>query len=248
MFAAVERLQPEDRERHERMFDALLPRDECREQEPGGDEHADRPPGGPSPAVTLGDAEDEERQPGGDEHRARDVESLAVLVEALGEQERRQDQSRHAHGDVDEEDPLPRQVVRQDPAEQDAGCGAEATDGTPRAQGDVALAPLGEHCNEDGESSRRDESGAEALERTRGDQRALTPRQAAEERAEREDDRPEDEDASPAEQVRRAAAQQEEAAEHERVGADHPLEVLLREAKIQLDGRQARRSRSRRRG
>ena len=80
--------------------------------------------------------------------------------------------------------------------------------------------------------------GAEALERTERDQRPLTPREAAEERAEREDQRPGDEDASPAEQVRGAAAQQEEAAEHERVGADHPLQVLLREPEIELDRRQ----------
>ncbi len=92
--------------------DALLPPDECDEQQRGGDEHADRPPRGPAPPVTLRDAEHEERQPRRDEHRTGDVESLAVLVEALGEQERRQDQSRDAHGDVHEEDPLPRQDSR----------------------------------------------------------------------------------------------------------------------------------------
>ncbi len=35
-----------------------------------------------------------------------------------------------------------------------------------------------------------------------------------------------------------AAAEQQEAAEDERVGADHPLEVLLREAEVDLDRRQ----------
>ena len=34
----------------------------------------------------------------------------------------------------------------------------------------------------------------------------------------------------------RAPAEEQESAEHERVGADHPLQVLLREVEIGLDG------------
>ena len=58
---------------------------------------------------------------------------------------------------------------------------------------------------------------------------------AREQRAEREDDDADEEHAPAAEQVGRAPAEQQEAAEDERVGADHPLEVLLREAEVDLD-------------
>ncbi len=80
------------------------------------------------------------RETRGDEDRAESVEALAVLVEALGEQERREDQRGDADGDVDEEDPLPREEVDEDAAEEDAEGGADAADGAPGAQGDVALA------------------------------------------------------------------------------------------------------------
>ena len=51
----------------------------------------------------------------------------------------------------------------------------------------------------------------------------------------REHDEADEEDPPAAEQVGGAAAEQQEAAEDERVGADHPLEVLLREAEVDLD-------------
>ena len=41
---------------------------------------------------------------------------------------------------------------------------------------------------------------------------------------------------TPAQHVGGAAAEQEEPAEHEGVGADHPLEVALGEAEVDLDG------------
>ena len=48
-------------------------------------------------------------------------------------------------------------------------------------------------------------------------------------------DEPEEEDAPAAEQVGGAPAEQQEATERECVGADHPLQVLLREAEVELD-------------
>ena len=51
-------------------------------------------------------------------------------------------------------------------------------------------------------------------------------------------ERADHEDTPAAEKVRGPSSQEEEAAEHERVGADHPLQVLLREPEVDLDGRQ----------
>ena len=53
-----------------------------------------------------------------------------------------------------------------------------------------------------------------------------------------EDDDAGEEDAAAAEPVAEPPAEQQEAAEHQGVGADHPLQVLLREAEVVLDGRQ----------
>ena len=61
----------------------------------------------------------------------------------------------HADGDVDEEDPLPAESVREDAAEQNArGC-AEAADRAPDAECDVPLAAFGERRREDRQGRRR---------------------------------------------------------------------------------------------
>ena len=58
---------------------------------------------------------------------------------------------------------------------------------------------------------------------------------AAEERADGEDDEADHEHTPPAEEVGEAPAEEEEASEDERVGGDHPLQVLLREPEVGLD-------------
>ena len=70
------------------------------------------------------------------------------------------------------------------------------------------------------------------------DQRRLAPREPRDERGDREHDQAREEKAPPPEQVGGAAAEEQEPAEDERVGADHPLEVLLGEPEIDLDGGQ----------
>ena len=192
----------------------------------------------PAPAVALRDAEHEEREPGGHEHGTRDVEALTVLVEALREQERREDQCCDADRDVHEEDPFPRQEVDEDAAEQDASGRTDTADRSPRTEGDVALATLGEHRHEDRQSRRGKGGRAEALQCAERDQRFLAPREPAEQRAESEDERAGHEDAPASEEVGRTSAEEEESSEHQRVGADDPLQVLLGEPEVDLDRRQ----------
>ena len=151
------------------------------------------------------------------------------------EQDRREDEPGDADRDVHEEDPLPGEEIREDAAQEDAGRSAEAADRAPGAERDVALAPLGEGGGEDGERGRRDGGRAETLERPGGDQRLVAPGEAAEKRADRKDDEPAHEDDSASEDVRESATEQHEAAEDERVGADDPLQVVLREAEVDLD-------------
>jgi len=201
-------------------------------------EHRDRGRRRPAPAVSLRDAEHQRREPGGDEDRARCVEPLTVLVEALREEEGAQNQRRDSDRHVHEEDPRPREVLDEDAAEQHAERGTDATDGTPAAQCDVPLAAFLEGRNEDRQRSRRDGCRTESLERSEGDERRLTPGESAEKRAEREDGDAEHEHAPTPQQIGRPSSEQEKAAEDERVCADHPLEVLLREPEIGLNGRE----------
>src|SRR5262249_22252313 len=146
-----ERLQPEDRERDERILHALLPDHEGDEQ--GGSDHedADRPGGRPAPAVALRDAEHEGRKAPGHENSARDVEALTVLVEALREEERAQDERRDPHRDVHEEDPRPGEILDEDAAEQDTEGGTDAADRAPATERDVPLTAFLEGRDEDGE-------------------------------------------------------------------------------------------------
>ena len=150
-------------------------------------EERERLPGQPAVAAGLGDRVDEQREPARDEHRAGDVEPLHARVAALREEDRREREGDDADGDVDEEDPLPAEGVREDASEQHARGGTEAADGAPHAEGDVAVAPFGEGDGEDRERGRRDDRRAEPLERAGRDQRRLRPRQSGEERGERED-------------------------------------------------------------
>ena len=103
----------------------------------------------PAVLARLRDRVDERREPARHEHRTGHVERLDARVAALLEQDRRQDEGRHADRDVDEEDPLPAERVREDAAEQDARRGTEAADRAPDAERDVALAALGERRRED---------------------------------------------------------------------------------------------------
>ena len=144
----------------------------------------------------------------------------------------------HADRGVDVEDPLPAQQVREDPAEQDAGDGAERADRAPGAEGRVALGALRERRREDRQGGGGDDRRAEALDRAGADERALAPREAGQQRGDAEDDDADHEHAPASEEVGGAAAQEQEPAEQQRVGADDPLQVLLGEAEVGLDRRQ----------
>ena len=192
------------------------------------DEQADGACRAPAHVGGLRDRVDEQREARGDCQRSADVVPAARRLDAaLGDERNREREYRGADRHVDEEDPLPAEILGEDAAHEDADRGAAPAHSSPDAECLVSLGSLGEERRHDGERRRRDDRGAEALHRSRTDQDALAVRKAADERGEREERDPDHEHTPTAEVVGCAPAEEEEAAEGDRVGADHPLQVLL---------------------
>jgi hypothetical protein len=194
-----------------------------------------------APAVLgrrLDDRVDGEHEAGRDEHGPRDVGALAdadalVARDEPPREERRDD----ADGDVDEEDPVVVDRLRQHAAGQQpdraAGGGDEAVD--PDRLG--LLARLGEHREDHPEDHGGGHRAADALDEAGRDERLLAPGDAAQQRREREDAQAGHEDALAPEQVAEAPGEEQQAAERDEVGVDDPGEARLREAEVVLDRR-----------
>ena len=216
-----------------------LDADEDHEQHRRDREVPERRDREPVVLVRLDERVDEQGERGRDDDRARGVEvAHGVLDAALVEQARRQRDRDQADRDVDVEDPLPAEVLGEDPAEQHADRAACAGDRAPDREGLVALDALGERGREDRERRRRDDRRAEPLHGARADEHAARAREAAGERGCHEQQEPDHEHQTTAEQVGHAASEEQEAAEGQGVAARHPLQVRGREVQGTLDRRQ----------
>ena len=193
----------------------------------------------PADVDGVDDRVDEQRQARGDGHRARDVEAAAPSSARLSTSMRGASAAAtRPIGTLTNSTQRQLRPLVRIAAEQHAGGAAGARDRAPHAQRAVALGALGEGRGDDRQRRRRDDRGAEALDRARGDQPRLRLGEAAGERGEREDDQAEHEHAPAAEQVGEPAAEQQEAAEGERVGVDDPGQVVAGEVQLRADRRQ----------
>jgi hypothetical protein len=105
--------------------------------------------------VGTHDAVDDRHQTAGDEQRTERVEvSPDDGPTPLGDDRRREQQHGESNGHVDQEDRRPAETLREQPAEQHPGRGADAADGPPDAQRAVALATLGERGGDDRQAGR----------------------------------------------------------------------------------------------
>ncbi len=153
----------------------------------------------------------------------------------LGDEAQRQQHGGDPDRHVDVEGPLPRQVLGEDAAEQQADGRAADGDGRPDAQRPRALGALLEGGGHDRQRRRRDHRRAEALQRARSDEELGRGREAVEQRRDGEDDHADDEQALAPDEVGGAAAEQQEAAEGERVCVHDPLQRAGREVEVLLD-------------
>ena len=155
--------------------------DERDQQHGRGDEPHDRPARAPAVVGRLRDRVDEQREPGGDRRRrrrrpARSGAPSGSRARTAARAANTSDADRH----VDEEDPLPAEVLRQHAAGEHADRGAGAAHRAPDAERLVALGALLEGRHDDRERGRRDDRGAEALHGARGDQHAFEGGEPAE--------------------------------------------------------------------
>ena len=139
------------------------------------------------------------------------------------------------NGKVDEEDPRPREVLGQHPAEDEADGRTADGDGCPDAERLGALRALGECRRDDRQRGRGDQRRTKPLQCPRADQHPLTGGEPVEQRGAREDHQADQEQALAAEEVTGAPSEEQESAEHERVGVDDPLQVALGQVQILLD-------------
>ena len=235
---AEQRPNPEDPERHQRRARAALDQDEHRQDRDRGEQQQDRPRRPPANVGRFRDRVHQQRQPAGDGDRAGHVEAvMAELGTAFGNERQRQREHERSDRDVDEEDPLPAEVLGQDPADEHARGGAGAAESAPDPERLVPLRAFLEGGRHDRQGGGRDDRRADALDSARADQHRDVVGEAADERGDGEDDEPEEEDPLAAEQVGHPAAEQEEAAERDRIGDQHPLDRRLGDVQVGLDRR-----------
>ena len=217
----------------------MLDDDERRDQRGGAAKERERRRGAPAVAGGARQRVDEQHQPARDGGCAGEVEvAMTEVGPALAQQDGREQGGSDADRNVDEEDPRPAEVARQDAAQQHAGGRAASGGCAVDAEREVAVASFGEQGHEERERRRREQCPAEPLDGAERDQRALRPGDPAEQRAHREEEESADEQAAPAEEVRQPAAEEQRAAEEDRVRGDDPLQARLRKAEVRLDRRQ----------
>ena len=164
-----------------------------------------------------------------------DVQPRAHSRVGGGQQAHREQADDDADRDVDQEDPVPIEVVGEDAAEQHADRAAARRDEAEHAHRLGPLGRLGEEGHHQGQRHGRGNGPADALHRASRDEQPLRGRQAAAERRQREERDAGEEQAAVAVEIPEAPAQQQAAAEGEHVGVDDPGKRRLREAEIGAD-------------
>jgi hypothetical protein len=236
---ARQRAPLEDAKRDERRARARLVPEEDRHQRGRGQEDADRLRRAPADPVRLCQPEHEEHEARRDADGSEGVEvpgqavrpALTHVARDEGERDRRD-------GDVDEEDPLPPEVLGEHAAEEHPDGGAGAGDAAEDAERLVPFGAFLERHERDREDGRREDRARRALQEPRDDEHLGRLREPREQRGHQEKAEAHHEEVASAEQVAHAPSEQEEPAEGERIARDDPLEVLGRKAEIGLDRRE----------
>ncbi len=216
-----------------------LPSDEPAKQRDRHGTHAECVCRTPPVVLGLDDRVDAEHQGAGDERRAGYIRA-AVEADALIASDQPQGQHRRHDADreVDEEDPVPIDRLRDHTPEQQADRRAGRGHEAEHADRLGPLPGLGEHRHDHSQDHGRGQRAADALDEPRDDQHGLALGGAAQRRGGDEHREAGQEDVAASDQIPEPAGKEEQAAEGDQVGVDHPREIRLRESEIALDRRQ----------
>ena len=142
-----------------------------------------------------------------------------------------------ADGQVDEEDPVPAEVVRQPAAQQRADDGGDAEDGAEEA---LVAAPLTgrEEVADDGQRDGEDGARADALDAPEEDEALHRPREGRQERAQQEDADTEEQHEPAAVDVRELAVEDTRDGGRQQVAGDDPGVELVGPTQLAHDARQ----------
>ncbi|HEY2194086.1 MAG TPA: hypothetical protein VGH76_17555 [Actinomycetospora sp.] len=124
-----------------------------------------------------------------------------------------------------------------EPAQHQAGRGADRTHEGVGAHGAAAPGVVGVERGEHPEGDRRRERSPDALDEPRDDEPPRAGREAARQRGDGEQRHPREEHPAAADQVAEPPGEQQESAEADQVGVDDPGERPGVEAEVPLDGR-----------
>ncbi len=221
-----------------RLRRAELPGDERCEQCCSRHEGADDRRARPAVPVAVDDPPDQPEHAAAREREAREVECLVGPGRLTKLRRQRQEDQPDRH--VQPEDPLPGDAVDDGAADERAHGDSEAGDAGPGAERDTA--PLArDRSAQDRQGQRRHDRGAEALQRSSGDQPVGRRSERRGGRGSGEDPDPDHEHALAPEAVAERRSGEQEHRERERVGVHGPLELLDRGAEIDADHRNRRR-------
>ncbi len=181
--------------------------------------------GRPAVATGLGEGVDEGQETTGGGQRPGDVVAVPDRVPALGDEPRGRQGRSDGDGDVDEQRPTPRGVLRQDTAENEADGGTAPGDPAVDAEGPRPLLRLGEGDREQGERRGCHDRGERTLQGPRAEQHGRALGQPAQSRGARESQQADDEHPFATQVVGDAPPQEQEAGEGQGVRRQHPLAI-----------------------
>ncbi len=158
-----------------------------RRKRQASERHRLAPVGNPVGAgCAVGASVDEGGETRGGEHGTEHIPLPGVARRLRDHREGAEDKDQ-AKGDVHEEDPTPRRVSGKHAAEEEPDRTSHARHGRVNPQRPGAMLAFGEGDGDEGQSGRRGEGSAKALQRSRPDEPCRIARQAAAQRSEGED-------------------------------------------------------------
>ncbi len=190
----------------------------------------------PAARFRLAEAVDDRHESAAAQEYAGHVEAGAAVARAVVEQGEGAEDRDDRDGDVDVEAPAPVQVLREQPARDEADRRTAARECAVDPEGLAAFLRVRERRGQEAERGGGQYGGEDALEGAGAEEHARARGGAAQCGGAREADQADDERPFAAHQVGDPAAQQEQAAEREGVRRDDPLPVAVGHAQVALCG------------